>query len=239
MSRLPIVLLHGANSAAVEMEPLAEVLRGYGAVHAPNLMGHGGREIPAALSIADMAADVVGWMSRQGMERAVVVGYSLGATIALYLARHHPGRLHGVCALAPKYVFDAHTVQHWVHLIQPARLGRPGNPRTQELVRIHAPQDWVGVAAANERFFHALGREAPLTAADLGAITVPVMLISSDRDPVVPWKEVLELGRLVPGSRVAMFYGAAHPLKVVPVLAVARVLGPWIREVGGGAGADA
>ncbi len=239
MNRLPIVLLHGANSAAVEMEPLAEVLRACGAVHAPNLMGHGGREIPAALSMADMATDVVGWMSRQGMERAVVVGYSLGATLALYLARHHPGRLHGVCALAPKYVFDAHTVQHWVHLIQPARLGRPGNPRTQELVRIHAPQDWVAVAAANERFFGALGREAPLTPQDLRAIATPVLLISSDRDPVVPWKEVLALSKLIPGSRIAMFYGAAHPLKTVPVLAVARVLGPWIREVGGGTGAAA
>ena len=39
------------------------------------------------------------------------------------------------------------------------------------------------------------------------------------------------LGKLLPGSRVAMFYGPAHPLTAVPVLAVARVLGPWIREV--------
>jgi pimeloyl-ACP methyl ester carboxylesterase len=231
MNRPPIVLLHGANSAAVEMEPLAEVLRAYGVVHAPNLMGHGGRDIPPRLSMAEMAADVVGWMGRQGLARAVIVGYSLGGTLALYLARHHAAHVIGACGLAPKHVFDAQTVKHWVHLVQPERLGREGNPRTAQLVRIHAPRDWLAVADANRRFFETLGREAPLDEADLRSIAVPVILASGDRDPVVPWKEVLALSKLVPGSRVAMFYGPAHPLTAVPVLAVARVFGPWIREV--------
>ena len=237
MNRPPIVVLHGANSAAAEMEPLSEVLRAYGVVYAPNLVGHGGREVPAALTMREMAADVVGWMGRQGLSRAVIVGYSLGATLALYLARHHPAQVIGACCLAPKFVFDAQTVQHWVHLVQPQRLGRPGNPRTAELVRVHAPVDWMQVAQANARFFEALGRQAPLSDEDLGAIAAPVLLVSSDRDPVVPWKEVLALGKRIPGSRTAMFYGAAHPLKVVPVLAVARVVGPWIREVSEGAAA--
>lgn len=231
MTRPPIVVLHGANSAASEMAPLLDVLRAYGVVHAPDLIGHGGRDIPAELSIPDMASDVVGWMGRQGLARAVVVGYSLGGTLALYLARHYAAHVIGACGLAPKHVFDERTVGHWVHLVQPERLGRPGNPRTQQLVRAHAPRDWVEVARANERLFHALGRAAPLPDADLAAIGVPVLLVSSDRDPVVPWDEVLSLARLVPGARVAMFYGAAHPLAAVPVLAVARVLGSWIREV--------
>jgi pimeloyl-ACP methyl ester carboxylesterase len=231
MTRPPIVLLHGANSAAAEMEPLAEVLRAYGVVHAPNLIGHGGRDIPTDITMHDMAADVAGWMGRQGLARAVIVGYSLGATLALHLARHFAPQVIGACALAPKYVFDARTVQHWVHLVQPERLGRTGNPRTAQLVRIHAPRDWVAVAEANRRHFEALGNRPPLSDEDLRAIGVPVLLISSDRDPIVPWKEVLALGKLIPGSRVAMFYGAAHPLTAVPVLAVARVLGPWIREV--------
>lgn len=231
MSRPPIVLLHGANGAAVEMEPLAEVLRAYGVVHAPDLVGHGGRDIPDALSMPEMAADVVGWMGRQGLSRAVVVGYSLGATLALHLARHHAARVIGACGLAPKYVFDEETVRHWVHLLQPERLGRSGNPRTAQLVRAHAPRDWVAVAQANARFFAVLGAAPPLTEDDLRAIRVPVMLVSSDRDPIAPWKEVLALSALIPGAKVAMFHGAAHPLSVVPVLAVARVLGPWIREV--------
>jgi 3-oxoadipate enol-lactonase len=233
VTRPPLVLLHGANSAACEMTPLADVLRAYGVVHAPNLIGHGGRDIPQEVTLREMAADVVGWMGRQGLQRAVMVGYSLGATLALHLARHHAAHVIGACCLAPKYVFDTRTVEHWVHLVQPTRLGRPGNPRTQQLVRAHAPRDWVEVARLNERMFVALGREAPLSDADLAAIGVPVMLVSGDRDPVVPWDEVLALSRLVPASKVAMFYGAAHPLTAVPLLAVARVMGPWIRDVAG------
>ena len=226
-----IVLVHGANGCGAEMEPLAVPLRAFGDVRTPNLPGHGGREVPPSFSIRQSAEDVVAGLDQGGIEAAWIVGYSLGGYIALYLARHHPGRVKGACALAMKYVFDVPTVQRWTYLAQPERLRRPGNPRAAELDAAHAPRDWTPITVANARLFEALGRDPELTDADLAAIARPVLLVNSNRDPLVPWQETVDISRRIPGSRLVMFYGLAHPMARVPVHPVGRAIGQWMREV--------
>lgn len=230
MSLPHLVLIHGANASGPEMEPLAAVLRPYAQVHAPNLPGHGGREVPERLSMGQMAADVIAGMDRGRLERAFLVGYSLGGTLALYLARHNPRRVLGVCALAAKYIFDTATVTHWTYLVSLERLRRPGNARPAQLERAHAPQDWTAVAKANARFFEDLGREPPLDDADLAAIACPVQLVNANRDRVVPWAETLAMGQRIPGAKLVMFYGLAHPLSNVPVHRLGRTIGAWMKE---------
>jgi pimeloyl-ACP methyl ester carboxylesterase len=225
-----IVLLHGANGRGAEMEPLAAALRAFGEVRMPDLLGHGGREVPAAFSIRAWSDDVLAGLDRDGIAAAWLVGYSLGGYAALHLARHHPGRVKGVCAIAMKYVFDAATVQKWAYLAQPGRLSRPGNPRAAQLAAAHAPRDWTAVTLANVALFQALGREPELSVADLEAIQRPVLLVNSNRDQLVPWQETVEVSRRIAGSRLVMFYGQAHPLERVPVHPVGRAVGQWMRE---------
>jgi hypothetical protein len=61
---------------------------------------------------------------------------------------------------------------------------------------------------------------------------LPVMVVSSNADQLVPWKEAAELARLVPGSHLAMFYGPGHPLRAAPLLAIARTIGRWLDAKG-------
>ena len=227
MSAPAIVVLHGANGCAAELEPFAAPLREYGRVLVPNLPGHGGRPLPERLSIAGNAADVIELLDREGIDRAVFVGYSLGGYTSLYLARHHPARTLGACAMATKFVFDAATMAHWVHLAQPARLERPGNPRAGELQRSHG-DGWRALTLANAAHFQDLGRKAPLSDGDLGAIARPVLLVNSNRDSLVSWAETLRAGGLIPGAKLVMFYGMAHPLRVIPMSPVTRAIGEWI-----------
>ena len=225
-----IVLLHGANGSGPELEPLAAALRPFGEVRAPNLPGHGGREMPAAFSVRGSAEDVVAGLDRDGIARAWMVGYSLGGYLALYLARHFPERVLGACALATKFRFDAETVARWTYLAQPERLRRPGNPRAAELDRAHAPRDWAPITLANARLFEALGRAPELSDADLGSIARPVLLANANRDQLVPWSETVEVAGRIPGARLVMFYGLAHPLARVPVHPVGRAIGQWMGE---------
>lgn len=227
-----MILLHGSNSAGVEMAPLADALRPYMQTTSPNLIGHGGRPIPESLSVPDFARDVLEQLDRQGIERTFITGYSTGGIIGLYLARHYPERVQGVCALATKYVFDAKTVQHWTHIVHPDRLGKPGSPRKAVLERIQAPNDWTVLAMTNYRFYESLGRAPPLSDADMRAIEAPVLVVSSNRDQIVPWEESVALAKLIPRSELAMFYGPGHPLAAVPVLPVARVIATWTQKVG-------
>jgi pimeloyl-ACP methyl ester carboxylesterase len=230
MSEPTIVVLHGANGSAREVELLAAPLRAHGRVLVPDLPGHGGRELPDRLSIQGSARDVLALLDREKVERAVIVGYSLGGYVGLYLAARHPGRIQAVCAVATKFVFDPETIKYWTYLAQPERLERPGNPRAGELLASHGPH-WKSVAIANATFFGDLGRESPLAEADFRAIERPVLLVSSNRDAVVKWEETLAMGKVIPGARLVMFYGLAHPLRNVPVTRVCEAIGQWIHEV--------
>jgi len=227
-----VIFLHGANSAAAELQPFVEAMKPYAAVRTPNMLGHGGRALPARLAMRELADDVVAWMDHEGIGRDVVGGYSFGGTLALYLARHHPGRVTGVVALAAKHRFDAATIGHWQHLLGTQRLENLTFPngvrRADELSRLHAPNAWKDVADANARLFAGFAGAPPLPQADLKAIGVPVMIVSSNLDQIVPWEETLALGRALPDPHVAMFYGPAHPLAAIPLPAVARNIHQWM-----------
>jgi pimeloyl-ACP methyl ester carboxylesterase len=199
-------------------------------VVAPDLPGHGGRELPQRLSIEECARDVLAFLERERIERPFLLGYSLGGYVALYIARHAPGRVRGVCTIAVKHVFDPPTIERWVHLAQPATLHTKAW-RVAELERFHPGQDWEAITRANARLFHDLGERPPLSTEDFARIRVPVMLISADRDQIVPWEETMALARMIPGCRVAMFYGVAHPLRVLPFFGLARTIPPWMSEV--------
>jgi pimeloyl-ACP methyl ester carboxylesterase len=227
-----IVLIHGANGCAAEMEPLAAPLRPFGRVFVLDLVGHGGRPVPEHLAIGDSAADVIEQLDRAGIERAFFVGYSLGGYVALYLARHFAARTAGACAIAAKLVFDDATVSRWCHLANPERLARPGNPRGPQMLSAHG-DGWRTVTTANAALFAQLGREPALGDADLAAIDRPVLLVNSNRDQLVPWSETLHLGAIIPAARLVMFYGLAHPLRNVQVNPVGYAVGQWIEEFAG------
>lgn len=230
MSAPAIVVLHGANGCAREMEPLAAPLREHGRVIVHDLPGHGGRELPDRLSVAGAAEDVIARLDHEGIERAFIVGYSLGGYEALYLARHFPRRILGVCGIATKFYFDPETVRYWTYLAQPERLARPGNPRAAEMLAAHGPH-WQAVTIANSALFGDIGATPPLVEDDLRAIDRPVMLVNSNRDALIKWDETLALGRIIPGARLVMFYGLAHPLRNVPVTRIGEAIGQWMREV--------
>ena len=170
-------------------------------------------------------------MGERSIARAFVFGYSFGGYVALYLARHFPQRLCGICSLAVKYVFDARTVQHWTYLADPDRLRRPGSQRPAELAKTHYPQDWAAITTLNRNLFTDLGANPALTEEDLRAITLPTLIISSDQDQIVPLPETLALGKLINNSRLAIFPGQAHPLIVCPLEDIAKTMGEWLRSV--------
>ena len=229
-----MIFLHGANSAGAELQAFVDAMRPYTEVRTPDMPGHRGRPIPDRIAMRDVADDIVAWMDREGIDRDVVGGYSFGGTVALYLARHHPARVSGVVALAAKHVFDAPTLQRWLHLLGHERVERVTLPggirRVDELVRLHAPNRWQDVLDLNARLFSGFAAEPPLPESELRAIRAPVMIVSSNLDPLVPWAETLALGRALPDAHVAMFYGPAHPLRAIPLDAIARTIHAWMAQ---------
>lgn len=222
-----IMVLNGANGAAIELKPLADLLAPYGRIHQPELIGHGGREIPEKLTMQVVADDLIDFLDSNNIKRSVVVGFSLGGLIGLYLARHYPNRIVGVCGIATKYVFDEETVSRWDFLGSPERIDRPGNLRKDELEKIHFPQSWAQVSIANQGWYRDLGNNPPLNEEDFAAIKTPTWFFSGTEDLIVSVDEQMKLATLL-RTRVGLFPGSAHPLHVAPLKGLAKAIGQWI-----------
>lgn len=95
---VPVIALHGVTDSWRSFEPVLPHLPGTLRVFALTQRGHGGSEAPASgYALADFADDVVAFLDAQRLERAIIVGHSMGSANALRLAIDHPQR---VAALA-------------------------------------------------------------------------------------------------------------------------------------------
>jgi pimeloyl-ACP methyl ester carboxylesterase len=88
------LFLHGAGmDHSVWTLPARYVAHHGGAVLVPDLPGHAKSAGPALGSIADMAQWSLRLLDAQKLERAAIVGHSMGALIGLELARQAPERV--------------------------------------------------------------------------------------------------------------------------------------------------
>jgi pyruvate dehydrogenase E2 component (dihydrolipoamide acetyltransferase) len=98
----PVLLLHGFGSDLMSWLFNQEALAEGRAVHAFDLPGHGGSsKAIAASGVADLAAVTIGVMDALGLEKAHLVGHSLGGAIATFVAATQPSRAASVSLIAP------------------------------------------------------------------------------------------------------------------------------------------
>jgi 3-oxoadipate enol-lactonase len=90
----PVVVLSNSLGATLDMwDRQRDALAGFRVVRY-DLRGHGGSPVPARPStIADLGGDVLALLDRLEVERASLVGVSLGGMVSLWVAGHHPDRV--------------------------------------------------------------------------------------------------------------------------------------------------
>ncbi|GAA1960023.1 alpha/beta hydrolase [Microbacterium deminutum] len=89
-----IVAIHGISASAVSVQPLADRLASRYRLVAPDLRGRGGSaRLPGPFGMAAHAADMVALLDHLGIERATVIGESMGGYVAVQLTVSHPGRV--------------------------------------------------------------------------------------------------------------------------------------------------
>jgi 3-oxoadipate enol-lactonase len=191
-------------------------------VVAPDLPGFGSAPgvDGGVLTMASAASAALASLDRAGVERAVVCGLSMGGYVAFEIWRRAPHRVAGLILANTRAEPDTPEARDARHALA-ARLRSEGNvladdppplladdasPSRRELVRGWiAAQDPSAIAAA------ALGMaERPDSRPDLPAIAVPTLVITSDRDRLIPQEVTAPMADAIPGARLAVIEGAGH-----------------------------
>ncbi|KAI9225192.1 MAG: Alpha/Beta hydrolase protein [Piptocephalis tieghemiana] len=86
----PIVILHGLFGSKQNWRSLSRAMTGktFVDVHALDLRNHGESAQAAQMDYTVMAEDVAGYLKEQGIDRAFLVGHSMGAKVVMSLALH-------------------------------------------------------------------------------------------------------------------------------------------------------
>ncbi|HEY4220437.1 MAG TPA: alpha/beta fold hydrolase [Myxococcota bacterium] len=189
-----VILLHGLDASAelnwVRPGIFDDVAAHHRAI-ALDLRGHGESDQPVddASYGEPYVDDVVRLMDHLGIERARIVGYSLGGMIAMKLAVEHPERVVDVTLGGMGWVKDGSP--------EAQRFGRAASDGLFALLRL-AP-------AAAARGLRRLG----VTEAQVKALALPVTMIVGDRDPTKRlFVDPLHAAR--PDFPVVVIPGAGH-----------------------------
>jgi pimeloyl-ACP methyl ester carboxylesterase len=131
-----VICLHGLGSNKASFFATVSALTPDHTVHAIDLPGFGGSSKPAraAYDAAYFSRAVVGYMDANGLERAHVVGNSMGGRIALEVALDEPDRVQTVSLLSPALAFrKRRTFVPLVRLVRPELAAIPHPMRAAQV----------------------------------------------------------------------------------------------------------
>jgi pimeloyl-ACP methyl ester carboxylesterase/putative sterol carrier protein len=119
----PVVLIHGLAASKVTFVPTLDALADDYEVHALDLPGFGksGKPLPAGRRYTPAwFADVVrDYLVANGIDRAVLIGNSMGGRIATEVALRHPHHVHGIVGLGAAVAFDEwQRLRHLLRLVR-------------------------------------------------------------------------------------------------------------------------
>lgn len=227
----PIVFVNGWSASGLVWPEavIAELERDHLVLRIDNRGTGWSHQMPRPYTIRDLADDVVAVLDDRGLDRAVVVGLSMGGMIAQELAMRHPARVAHLVLLGtrppnPVYVPPAADVT--ARLLSPpppaqglqefflqrwAGVTGPGFPAREpeairEMVRsiVHRPTNRNAVLdqARAIAAWHGADR--------LRHLDVPTTIVHGESDPLIPVVNAMRLSRLIPGARYRELPGVGH-----------------------------
>jgi pimeloyl-ACP methyl ester carboxylesterase len=124
----PLLLLHGLASNHTRWSEFVEhsALRGQRALIRPDLRGYGESSTGGRITLEVWADDLAALLDHEGHARAVVVGHSLGAQVALGFAQRHPARVAALGLIDPVFRDALKGRARWVARLAPLLRGLAG-----------------------------------------------------------------------------------------------------------------
>ena len=217
-----VLLLHGWPLDGSMWDEQVASLRDQVPVAAPSMPGFGGEPSAGDVMTMDAAGDAAVTAARAaGVDRFVVCGLSMGGYVALAIRRRHRDRVLGLVlantragaddeagkerrrALAARLLAEK---SGFLMANLPPLLSKSAPPALWDRVRERVgAQPAASIAAAS------LGMaERPDSTADLAGIDVPVLVIASTGDRLIPFDATAPIAEQVPDGSLHVIEGAGH-----------------------------
>ena len=215
----PLVLLHGGIGNSEMFGAIMPALSASRRVIAVDLQGHGATaDVDRPLRPETMADDVAALIANLGLDRADVMGYSLGGLVALRTAIQHPQRVRRLVLVSVGFRRDGShpEVVENMDRFSPEMADMLAQSPLYESYARRAPrvEDWpVLIAKTSE----ALKDDYDWTA-DVERLETPTMLVFADADSVRPAHIVEFYGLLGGGLRDANWDGSLRPTARLAIL---------------------
>ena len=217
----PVVLLPGAGGNALTWYHHAARLGRTHPVVALDPIGEPGashqtRPIRTERDVVDCLDETLDGL---GLDGAHLVGMSYGGWAALRYELDHPGRAASLTLIDPGG-FGAVGARFWIWLAAGGLAGispRPVRRRLSGVVRNATLRDdeLMALFPLTTAYRRRLPLPRPFSDTELGAVTVPSLILLGQRSALYPAADVAgRLGRVMPAARVAIVPGASHDLPV-------------------------
>lgn len=215
----PIIVLHGAYMDIPSMGDIIPRLAADRIVYALEMQGHGRtNDLDRPIRYQDLADDVLRFMNQKGIQRADIVGYSMGAAIAFFLATDHPDKVDQLVALSLAYDLKGMQPEYlqMIPMMTPTMfLGSPIEKQWKAL----APNPDGFVPFVEKMIL--LEHEPVSWEERVERLESPMLLVTGDADVVTLEHSVAlfrllgggamgDLGKSLPSSRFAVLPASSH-----------------------------
>ena len=230
---LPIVLIHGAGGDHLAWPAELRRLKNH-RVYALDLPGHGKSAGCSLQSIAAYAKDVQDWMDAVNLPKAVFIGHSMGAAIAMTIALEYPdsalglGLVGGAARLrvASELLHEASSVTTYHRAIE--RLMRWSfSPLSSERIKELAAKR---LAETRQSVLYSdliACNDFDITA-NLSSIHVPTLIICGADDKMTPVKHSQYINSQINGASLHVIDDAGHMVMLEKPVEVARIISTFL-----------
>jgi 3-oxoadipate enol-lactonase len=192
-----------------------------------------------------MAHDAVAVLDDLGIERAHVVGASMGGAIAQILAVMFPDRVRSLtlaCTACRNSQWRRDLLAGWADRALAEGVGAMAGTAARWVIgprsfrRVVPVLGWLGPLGFGRSGEAFASQVAGILAADdslatqLGAITVPTLVIVGNQDILTPRGESEELADRIPTAELVVISGAAHGLMIEHATTFNRVVGDFLHR---------
>ncbi len=222
---VPVVLLHGFPLSSSIWQQQRESLSERYRIIAPDLRGHG--QSPAPPGVYDMdllARDVLAMLDGLGIEKAVIMGHSMGGYVALAAWRLAPARFLALGLIASQAGADTDEARQNRYKLAD-KVAAEGNQTLAiaMLPKLFAPtlpadaedRAWVRrliLATPSTGIIGALKGMAvrPDAGPSLPTIAVPTLIVAGRQDQIIAPAKAEAMAAIIPRATLAMIDNAGH-----------------------------